>query len=330
LRDFAAVEARRPLVSVVVEGYNESQDLGAASNTLDALANQDGPVDRIEVILVGTSDQVATWDDVSAMEHPFQAIRTLPLDDAHYYELKNGGADVAEGEIIAFTDSDVVPQRHWLSSIVDGIAEGADVTVGLSLFKSSDGFDHALPSRQVAASITWGWVVGRRRGAAAGFMDHNVAMRAEVARAHRYRTEFGRVVASPLLYRTLANAGRRVVLRPGQQVIHYHDWIYWLTSLHFRYGNEVYRLRRLDPDYPNQWITRTGPLEGLVTWGWHVLLDVPRWLRYSARLGLPLRRRLGLLPLLVGMSVVARGMECLGMYATMLAPARVERWARSV
>jgi glycosyltransferase involved in cell wall biosynthesis len=321
----------KPLVSVVVEGYNESQELGSSNNTLEALANQDGPVDRVEVILVGTSEQVATWGDVSAIDHPFHSVRTLPLDHAHYYELKNGGADVAQGEIIAFTDSDVVPQRHWLRSIVEGIDGGADVTVGLSLFKSSDGWNHALPSRQCAASITWGWVVGKNgNGSAAGFMDHNVAMRAEVARAHRYRTEFGRVVASPLLYRTVANAGRRVVLRPKQQVIHYHDWRYWLTSLHFRYGFEVYRLRRLDPDYPNQWITRTGPLEGLVTWGWHVLLDVPRWFRYSRGLGLPLRRRIARLPLLVALSVVARGMECLGLYATMIAPKRVERWARSV
>jgi glycosyltransferase involved in cell wall biosynthesis len=319
-----------PLVTVVVEGYNESQDLGAATNTIEALSNQDGPVDRVELILVGTSEQVASWGDVAAIDHPFHSLRTLPLDDAHYYELKNGGAEVANGEIIAFTDSDVVPQRHWLSSIVEGIAEGADVTVGLSLFKSSDGWNHALASRQVAASITWGWVVGKGRGAAAGFMDHNVAMRASVAREHPYRTEFGRVVASPLLYRTVANAGRRVELRPLQQVIHYHDWWYWLTSLHFRYGYEVYRLRRLDSDYPNQWISRTGPLEPLVTWGWHVLLDVPRWLRYSSRLGLPLRRRLGLLALLVPMSVAARGMECLGMYATMIAPRRMERWARSV
>ena len=319
-----------PLVTVVVEGYNESQDLGAASNTIEALSNQDGPVDRVELILVGTSEQVASWGDVAAIDHPFHSLRTLPLDDAHYYELKNGGADVARGEIIAFTDSDVMPQRHWLRSIVDGIDEGADVTVGLSLFKSSDGWNHALPSRQVAASITWGWVVGKGRGSAAGFMDHNVAMRAAVAREHPYRTEFGRVVASPLLYRTVANAGRRVVLQPLQQVIHYHDWRYWLTSLHFRYGFEVYRLRRLDPDYPNQWISRTGPLEPLVTWAWHVLLDVPRWLRYSSRLGLPLRRRLGLLGMLVPMSVAARGMECLGMYATMVAPRRMERWARSV
>lgn len=321
---------RPPLVSVVIEGYNESQALGTSATTLSALARQDGPVDRVEVILVGTSEQIATWGEVASQEHPFHSVRTLALDGAHYYQLKNGGADVARGEIIAFTDSDVVPQNGWLRAIVDGIAGGADVTVGPSLFKSADGYEHWRPSRQAAASITWGWVVGRRPGQAAGFMDHNVAMRAEVARADRYRTEFGRVVASPLLYRTLANAGRRIELRPAQQVVHYHDWRYWLTSLHFRYGHEVYRLRRLDPDYPNQWIARTGPLEGLVTWGWHVLLDLPRWQRYSSRLGLPMRRRVGLLPLVVGLSVVARGMEGMGLYATMIAPERMERWARSV
>jgi len=57
---------------------------------------------------------------------------------------------------------------------------------------------------------------------------------------------------------------------------------------------------------------------------------VPRWLRYSALLGLPVRRRVGLLPLLLALSVLAHGMEGLGLTATMLAPKRVERWARSV
>ena len=43
----------RPLVSVVVEGYNESLSLGRASAAIDALLEQDFPLEQVEVILVG-------------------------------------------------------------------------------------------------------------------------------------------------------------------------------------------------------------------------------------------------------------------------------------
>jgi hypothetical protein len=53
--------ATRPLVSVVIDGYNETNGLGTASNTMDALEGQDFPLDQVEVILVGTTDQVTEW-----------------------------------------------------------------------------------------------------------------------------------------------------------------------------------------------------------------------------------------------------------------------------
>lgn len=89
-------------------------------------------------------------------------------------------------------------------------------------------------------------------------------------------------------------------------------------------------LRRLDRDYPNQWIRRTGVLEPIVTMGWHMLLDLPRWVRFSGLLGLRRSRRLLLLPLVVAMSAAARSAEMAGMYCTMAAPNRMRRWAQQV
>ena len=39
---------QKPLVSVVIEGYNESRSLGTAVETLEALQRQDFPLDQVE------------------------------------------------------------------------------------------------------------------------------------------------------------------------------------------------------------------------------------------------------------------------------------------
>ena len=161
-------------------------------------------------------------------------------------------------------------------------------------------------------------------------MDHNVALRASVFADHRYRTEFGRTLGAPLLFRALTNAGARIVLQPGQLAVHSFSWRYWLIGLHFRYGYEVYTLRREDRQYPNQWIARTRLLEPVVSMAWHVLLDLPRWFRFSRLVGVHPARRLLLFPLLVSLSLVARGSEMVGIFWTIFAPAAMRRWAESV
>lgn len=327
-------QRERPRVSVVLEGYNESRALGEGADTLRALAMQEVQLDQVEVVLVGSAEQVAKWTTVCEGLTPFGAVRTVATDQLHYLALKNMGAEVATGEVLAFTDSDVRPQPGWLSAILRGIEGGADVVAGISLFKDSRTWSSTCLLRTIASSITWGWVIGKSDGVeltkAVGFMDHNVAFRREAYRRCAYRTDLGRTCGAPLLYGALRNAGIGVDLQPEQRVVHYFSWWYWLSKLHFRYGYEVFLLRRLDRAYPNQWIARTSVFEPLVTMCWHVLLDLPRWLRFSKLLRMNGAKRLGAIPLVVALSFVARTCEMLGMYSTLLRPEAMRRWAESV
>lgn len=326
--------AAQPAISIVIEGYNQSQDLGTADDTIAALEAQDFPTEQMEIILVGSASQTADWERRYTLGTRFYAVKTVSLDAANYYALKNCGGEIALGPIIAFTDSDVRPKPTWVSAIVGGIGGGADVVLGPSLFRQTGGLSADSPLMRVLASITWGWIMGKRQPnglpRANGFMDHNVALRAQAFRDHQYRTEFGRIIASPLLYRALANAGLRIAVQPAQQAAHHFTWRYWLFSLHFRYGNEVYRLRRLDPDYPNKWIARTWVLEPVVTMGWHMMLDMVRWFRFAGVLGAGKCYQAALLPLVVLLSAIARSAEMCGMAATMFAPERMRRWAETV
>ncbi len=330
----SGIEKLNPIVSIVLEGYNQSRGLGEADDTLDALKQQDYPLDHLEIILVGSHDQVEAWENAYRDAAPFKAIKTVACDGAHYYQLKNEGANLATGDIIAFTDSDVRPRPTWVRAIIDGIEAGADVTVGPSLFRKEGRFHPDSILMRMAATITWGWIFGKSREDglpnARGFMDHNVAMRTEVFRKHQYRVDFGRVIASPLLYRSLVNAGYKVAVQPKQQAAHHFSWRYWFVSLEYRYGFEVYCLRRLDKDYPNQWITKTGYLEPIVSWFWHVLLDMPKWFRFNRVLGTGKIYATLWFPVFVLSSMLAHTFEMAGMYATIFAPEKTRKWAETV
>jgi glycosyltransferase involved in cell wall biosynthesis len=325
--------SQKPTISIVLEGFNESRERGASDNTIGALRRQDFPLHEVELILVGSSHQVEEWSALCQDPRPFGAVKALAADGATYYALKNMGAEAAEGEIIAFTDSDVYPASTWISSIVQNIRGGADVSVGLSLFQDADGWTSKSIFRQMAVSCTFGYILGPQSKDGVevrGFMDHNVALKANILGNQKYRTDFGRVLASPLLFRDLQRQGHRIRLTGGQAVVHHFGWIYWVHKLNFRYGYEVYRLRRLDPHYPNPWIRKTWIAEPLVTMAWHMLLDVPRWLRFCKVRGIVRPAAWLLFPCLIAISSVARTTEMLGMYATMLWPESMARWSESV
>ena len=326
------IPSKKPTVSVVIEGFNESCSLGSTQDTLHALKQQDFPLDQVEVVLVGSSAQVENWKTLHSASTPFFAVKTVEAEGVSYPELKNSGARCAAGDVVAFTDSDVYPRTTWLTSLVESIRNGADVSVGPSLYKGSNGYGSDTALSQVLSSITWGWIVGKNTNGKslqpAGFHAHNVAFRADAFRRHQFWTKLGRTCGSTLLYRTLTDGGATIVLQPKQQAVHYFSWGFF-AKIHFRNGHHVFRLRRVDKGYPNQWIARTTIFEPLVTMGWHMLLDIPRWFRFSKLLDLNVSRRVTLLPLLMALSLGAHACEAAGMYATLLAHNAMNRWTES-
>lgn len=327
-------ESNRPVISVVIEGYNDSLDLGTVEAAVHALRNQDFPLARVEVILVGSRAQAEHWQGVYGDDATFWAVKVVGCDGAHYYQLKNEGARVASGEVLGFLDSDVVPESNWLREIVDAIVgRGAEAVAGISLFRDEAGrYGPANPVLLAAASISWGFVVPRDANAPRAkpnaFLSHNLGIRRDVFCRHEYREDLGRTCAGSFLFSNLITSGADMRFQAQQRIAHNFALWWWLSRLHLRFGYEVFRLRRLDDRYPNKFLARTGWLEPLFSWGWHVLLDVPRWLRFSRALNMHQSRRYLYLPVVCGLSILARGSEAVGMYLTLMAPARMEERAR--
>jgi hypothetical protein len=326
-----AAPLAKPLLSLVIEGYNESLALGQARTSIDALLSQDFPLEQVEVLLVGAEREARRWAEIDdAVRSRFHAFRVIGRDDTHYYALKNLGGELAEGEIVVFLDSDTLPEPGWLQAIVQGMTSGADAQAGMTSFVGENGCSVEHPVLAAAASISWGFLVPAPGGRQArGFLSHNFAIRADLFRSIRYRSDLGRTCAGHFLGRALREHGVKIAFNPAQRVAHVFVMQWWLMRLHVRFGHEVYLLRRLDPGLRHQWIMKLSWLEPMLVGAWHMCLDIPQWRRYAIARGIPLTRRLLWLPLVAALSVLARSAEVGGMYATMLNPRRMRRFALS-
>ncbi|QJW35979.1 glycosyltransferase [Cellulosimicrobium protaetiae] len=140
-----------PRVTVIIPVYNDVERLRLC---LDALAQQDYPADRLDVVVV---DNASTVDLRPALpdDDRFVMVRELRKGS---YAARNAGLEVATGEVLAFTDADCRPWRDWLSTAVamlkapgapDAVGgrirlvfrDGPEPTTGPELYESVHGFD---------------------------------------------------------------------------------------------------------------------------------------------------------------------------------------------
>ncbi|HUA86381.1 MAG TPA: glycosyltransferase [Bryobacteraceae bacterium] len=313
------------MISVLIEGYNDSLDLGSALETMNSVARQAYPLQQVEIILTGSEKQAAKWREALREERRFFALKVIAAD-AHYYRLKNLAAEAAGGEILAFTDSDVLVEPGWLEAIARGIENGADVVAGVTLFRPENASVSFAGLLTAAASVSWGFVAG---DAARGFLSHNVGFRRSAFERIRYREDLGRTCAGSFLYDAARGAGLAIRFQSGQRVRHVFTWRWWLTRLHVRFGYEVFLLRRLNPSARHAWIQRLSLVEPLATMAWHMALDIPQWFRFSRQLGWSWSRRIAYLPCVCAVSIPARSAEAFGMYSTIFDEERMRRFALS-
>lgn len=123
-----------PFVSVIVPHFNDHERLRIS---LTALSNQDYPSDRYEIIVVD-NNSTKPLDDVMA---DFPHVRFSVERERGCGMARNHGVDIAKGEIIAFTDSDCIADKGWISNAYKPLVKGggADVVGGdIKLFAQDE------------------------------------------------------------------------------------------------------------------------------------------------------------------------------------------------
>ncbi len=96
-----------PFISVIVPVYNDSSRIGKC---VEALLDQAYPKDKYEIVVVdnGSTDDTRTI----VGRYPVRLFVKDVVQSS--YAARNKGIKNSRGEIIAFTDSDCIPDKNWL------------------------------------------------------------------------------------------------------------------------------------------------------------------------------------------------------------------------
>jgi GT2 family glycosyltransferase len=110
-------------VSVIVPHY---QDLEALDRCLAALERQTYPRDQFEVVVADNASAVGEAEVARVIAG---RARLMVVHERGAGPARNGGVEASRGEILAFTDSDCVPEPQWLSEGVAAL-ERSDIVGG--------------------------------------------------------------------------------------------------------------------------------------------------------------------------------------------------------
>ena len=105
--------------SVIIPVYNRA---GHMPDLIQALLNQDYPV---EIIIVddGSTDNTA---DI-ARRYPVTYIYQKNSGPA---SARNHGVVESDGDVVAFTDSDCIPQKDWIRRLTEGFEDNVGAVAG--------------------------------------------------------------------------------------------------------------------------------------------------------------------------------------------------------
>ena len=102
-----------PLVSVIIPTHNRS---GLLRQTIETFLAQSYPPERLELIVVDNGSTDDTWKVIQS----FGAVRGLQEKRKGAHFARNSGAAASNGEILYFTDDDMLAEPDLLANIVRG------------------------------------------------------------------------------------------------------------------------------------------------------------------------------------------------------------------
>lgn len=106
-------------------------------------------------------------------------VRVEAAEGLHYYQLKNYGASIAQGEIIVFMDTDVIPEDGWLEGITEPFFKNNEIHV-------LAGHTYLDPEDIMSRAFALGWFFPLRTESAElisgipSFFANNVAFRRDL------------------------------------------------------------------------------------------------------------------------------------------------------
>jgi cellulose synthase/poly-beta-1,6-N-acetylglucosamine synthase-like glycosyltransferase len=202
----------RPFVSIIVPAYNAEHTIAACVRSLLGL---DYARERCEVLVVdnGSMDETATL----AASYP---VRVLSEPTRGSYAARNRGAQHARGEILAFTDTDCVADRSWLTNLIAGFNDSEVACVAGEVLSppSATTIEEYARRRNLMSQLNT-----MRHSYLPYPITANCAYRAEVFRRLRgFRADMHSGGDADLAWRMQKELGLKIAFIPEAMVIHYH------------------------------------------------------------------------------------------------------------
>ena len=141
-----------PKVSVIVPAYNDEKNIAAL---IELLLAQDYPKELLEIIIVDNNSTDQTRD--IAAGYPVRMLQENQIQSS--YAARNTGLKEATGQIIAFTDSDCLPDSRWVAEGVAALNKnaadlaGGRVSFTYSQKKTAAEIYDSVSSMQIEANI---------------------------------------------------------------------------------------------------------------------------------------------------------------------------------
>ena len=118
-------------VSVIIPTYHDWDRLALC---IEALKNQSYPAELFEVIIVNNDP-----NDIGPELNLSKNFQVISESRPGSYAARNAGLAIAKGKIIAFTDSDCIPDKDWILNAVARLEAGAERVAGrVELFFKSN------------------------------------------------------------------------------------------------------------------------------------------------------------------------------------------------
>jgi O-antigen biosynthesis protein len=128
LRHRAEILAAGPWVSVIIATRDRPRIL---ARCLDSVLAVDYP--RVEVVVVDNDPETSATADLIASEYQARGVRYVREPQRGLAAAHNCGVEAASGELLAFTDDDVVVDRDWVTALAAAftLTDGVGAVTGL-------------------------------------------------------------------------------------------------------------------------------------------------------------------------------------------------------
>ena len=231
----------QPFFSIIIPTYNRPERLASC---LKAIALLDYPRDRFEVIVVDDGSKTPLDEIVVPLKDKIN-VNLLRQANAGPATARNKGAEIAQGEFLAFTDDDCQPAPDWLKQFAQGFADAPSAMIGGKTINALNDNPFSAASQKLIDYLYDYY--NPAKGKDAFFASNNIAMPAAGFQAlNGFDVSFPLAAAEDRDFCDRWNLQLPMLYLPEAQVNHYHNLSlasFW--KQHFGYGRGAFCFHQL-------------------------------------------------------------------------------------